>query len=85
MRRSTVGVADGTALQWPRSPGLWMRTVIAIAGSVSGCIAQKSGKRRIRNVRIVRMRVGIAEVPRDSKRDIAARVVERVHVRHAVM
>ena len=85
MRRSTVGVADGAALQWPRSLGLWMRKVIAIAGSVSGCIAQKSGKRRIRNVRIVRMRVGIAATPRDSKRDIAALVVERVRARHAVM
>ena len=80
-----VGVADGTTLQWPRSLGLWMRKVIAIAGSVSGRIAQKSGKRRIRNVRIVRMRVGIAEVPRDSKRVIAARVLEHVRVRRAVM
>ena len=80
-----VGVADGATLQCLRSLDLWMRKVIAIAGSVSGCIAQKSGKRRIRNVRIVRMRVGIAEVPRDSKRDIAALVVERARALYAVM
>ena len=80
-----VGVADGTTLQCLRSLDLWMRMVIAIAGSVSGCTAQKSGKKRTRGVKIVTTRVGIAEVPRDSKRVIAARVLEHVRVRHAVM
>ena len=85
MHQSMVGAVDGTTLQLPRSLGLWMLKVIAIAGCVSVCIVRKSGKTRTRGAKIVKVHVGIAATPRDSKRDIAARAVERVHVRHAVM